>query len=332
MDINLLFCNISYMKYYEGITELDCPYKGGSYVENKKDAMEKYNFKAEDGIVRGFVETNHYKNKPNQLHIEKINKNYSKSDRIENVTVVFCATAPKRGRIIVGWYKNATVFRHRQVDTYFESKNEYNIYTSINNVFLIKEQDRSFPIPKGKYYFGRSNLWYAQNAKDFVKTVLEYINEMETQPNSDEYIDNVYNNTMLTPTERDTLIKARICQGKFRKDLLNRDNACRICKIRNEKLLIASHIKPWAKSEDKERKDPENGLLLCVMHDALFDKHLITFDEEGKILISGSIKKDDFRLLNVETNIQLNLSPQMNAYMAEHRKEFYLQEETRKDL
>ncbi|MBC6498434.1 hypothetical protein H7R52_05740 [Weissella confusa] len=36
-------------------------------------------------------------------------------------------------------------------------------------------------------------------------------------------------------------------------------------------MMIASHIKPWAKANNQERLDSDNGLWLCVLHDALFE-------------------------------------------------------------
>ena len=54
----ILFCNITYMKYYQGITKEDKPVNGGSYIGDTGDAIEKYNFYVRsNGMVFGFVET-----------------------------------------------------------------------------------------------------------------------------------------------------------------------------------------------------------------------------------------------------------------------------------
>ena len=55
--------------------------------------------------------------------------------------------------------------------------------------------------------------------------------------------------------------------------------------------MIASHIVPWKDSSDQERRDVNNGILLSPTYDALFDKHLISFDDTGSIIISSKIKK-----------------------------------------
>ena len=45
-------------------------------------------------------------------------------------------------------------------------------------------------------------------------------------------------------------------------------------------LLIASHIKPWRDSNDEERLDACNGLLLAAHVDKAFDRYLLSFREE----------------------------------------------------
>lgn len=85
-------------------------------------------------------------------------------------------------------------------------------------------------------------------------------------------------------TEKQALIKVRIGHSKLKENVLKIKQSCDICGLNHPKLLIASHIKPWAKSNDYEKLDCENILLLCPMHDALFDKGLISFDRHGHIL------------------------------------------------
>ena len=97
--------------------------------------------------------------------------------------------------------------------------------------------------------------------------------------------DEVLNNV---PDETDKLaiIKTRVGQGAFRKKLLKRSSKCEICGFDFKELLIASHCRPWSKSSNSERLDVNNGLLLCPNHDALFDKGLIKFNDDGSIILS----------------------------------------------
>jgi predicted restriction endonuclease len=86
--------------------------------------------------------------------------------------------------------------------------------------------------------------------------------------------------------ERDVIAKARINQGKFREILLNYwDNACAVSGLKEKKLLIASHILPWSKSTKQQQGDPFNGLLLSVVWDSLFDKGLVSFDDNGQAIL-----------------------------------------------
>lgn len=54
--------------------------------------------------------------------------------------------------------------------------------------------------------------------------------------------------------------------------------------------LRASHIVPW-KEDKTNRLNPENGLLLSATYDAAFDKHLISFDEDYRMIVSKGIKE-----------------------------------------
>jgi putative restriction endonuclease len=86
--------------------------------------------------------------------------------------------------------------------------------------------------------------------------------------------------------ERDTLIKQRVNQSFFRSTILSSYNLkCCITGLTVSDLLVASHIRPWAKDE-KNRLNPHNGLCLNSIHDKAFDKGYITVTPEYKIKIS----------------------------------------------
>ena len=79
-----------------------------------------------------------------------------------------------------------------------------------------------------------------------------------------EVFENTINNySDLTETERISLIKSRVGQGLFRDNLLKKyDSTCIVTGINEKRLLIASHVKPWAACSNEERLSVENGLLL----------------------------------------------------------------------
>jgi len=90
----------------------------------------------------------------------------------------------------------------------------------------------------------------------------------------------------ISETVKETLIKARRGQGKFRELLLSREPKCRITGVDKPEHLIASHIKPWRSANNDERLDPENGFMLTPTIDHLFDKGFISFENDGSILLA----------------------------------------------
>ena len=123
-------------------------------------------------------------------------------------------------------------------------------------------------------------------------------------------------------TERKGLVTTRVGQGKYRRDLIQKfEGKCAVTKTNIIEILIASHIVPWRESNDKERTDKDNGILLSPLYDALFDKHLISFQEDGKILISKSIT--DKRLIAlIDKNASIDISEGMKKYLQRHRALF----------
>ena len=85
-------------------------------------------------------------------------------------------------------------------------------------------------------------------------------------------------------TEKTQLIKARIGQGIYRQNLLKIENRCRLTGANDIKFLIASHIKPWRLSDNVEKLDGNNGLLLSPHVDCLFDKGWLSFRNNGDVL------------------------------------------------
>lgn len=94
----------------------------------------------------------------------------------------------------------------------------------------------------------------------------------------------------ISPTERDVLAQARIGQGWFREKVLEIwKGGCAVTGTTLAPVLRASHIRAWAECVDddhEQRLDPYNGLPLVATLDALFDKHLISFSDDGKMLVS----------------------------------------------
>lgn len=123
----------------------------------------------------------------------------------------------------------------------------------------------------------------------------------------------------LQPKEREALIKVRVNQSAFRKLLMRRYTHCCLCDVDDESLLVASHIKPWAKSNHAEKVDVNNGLLLCPNHDKLFDRGYISFDNGGHIVISDELSENSAISMNIKNDMQIELSNDNIKYMEYHR-------------
>ena len=88
-------------------------------------------------------------------------------------------------------------------------------------------------------------------------------------------------------------VKTRVNQSVFRSIILsNYLGKCALTGIDVPELLVASHIKPWAVDE-KERLNPSNGICLSSLYDSAFDKGLIGFDQEYKVILSPRILEQE---------------------------------------
>lgn len=127
----------------------------------------------------------------------------------------------------------------------------------------------------------------------------------------------------ISSSEKQMLVNARVGQGKFRRDLMSAFNGkCPITGIMLPELLRASHIQPWRDcSNDSDRLNPNNGILLASNGDALFDSGFISFTDEGRILVSSMINDRDLKKMGLSNEIQFDLvSDQRRVFMDYHRK------------
>lgn len=148
---------------------------------------------------------------------------------------------------------------------------------------------------------------------------LSYIEKVEMEI----LLDFIANKNEDLDMEKEAIVKVRLQQGVFRKRLIEKDGKCRICGVNDKRFLIASHIKPWNVSNDMEKIDYNNGLLLCPNHDHLFDKGYISFKENGRIMISKEIEENMRILLNIFSEIKININYKEKKYMKYHRENIF---------
>lgn len=134
-------------------------------------------------------------------------------------------------------------------------------------------------------------------------------------------IEEIQNNNNIDKTEKENLVKTRLGQGSFRDDLIEYWNGlCSVTGFDNANILIASHIKPWKDCTNNERLDKYNGFLLTPTLDKLFDKHYISFDCKGKIMISDKLKNLD--KICIDKNMKIQLKSNHEKYLKTHRDKF----------
>lgn len=124
-------------------------------------------------------------------------------------------------------------------------------------------------------------------------------------------------------TSRRALILSRIGQGIFRSTLFEYWSACALTGLTEPAALRASHIKPWRESSNSERLDCYNGLLLAAHLDALFDAALISFEDDGTILISRELTPHTRKLLGISPQLRLRAVDMRHLpFLAHHRARF----------
>lgn len=120
-------------------------------------------------------------------------------------------------------------------------------------------------------------------------------------------------------TSKSTVTESRVGQAKFRKDLLKYWKTCAVTNFKIERLLRASHIKPWSIATPTERLDSFNGLLLVPNLDALFDDGYISFDKQGQVLISSQLPEMEYSALGLTADMKLRKINGAHApYLAYH--------------
>ena len=342
----MIFFNIAWMKDYNGETEADRPKDGGIWDEKN----EVCNFANVDGRCYGFV----YPTNMGPINIDRIGAE-STAEQIDGVTIVWTAKHESFGTVVVGWYRNATVYRNVQpvTNSPLHLKNNVEHFyaeCAFDDATLLSERQRTFPVPRGKDGMGQYLIWYADTkiGTQTQNKLLKYIDEIiesrihqSTQvsrlgggadtirafdPEFDAICEDVrqIEEADDSPTEKATLINARLGQGKFRKYLdIFWSESCAVTGCNIREVLRASHIKPWREcASNKERLDPDNGILLCAHLDALFDKGLISFNDDGSMLVAKKITKTEIERLGLSGNLKKRLNDGQKRYLAIHRSSF----------
>lgn len=180
---------------------------------------------------------------------------------------------------------------------------------------------------------GRANIAYLCPVPEGMANVLlsllnidrEDVRGWQEEVSTSSAVKRIEEDGTLTSTERQQLIKARVGQGVFRKRVCEVEPACRITGTTDPKFLVASHIKPWVESENHQRLDGNNGLMLAPHIDRLFDRKLISFTDDGTLILSPALPDS----IRAEWRLEQKLLPkpfssEQIQYLTYHRERLVL--------
>jgi len=181
--MNIIFCNIDWMKYYDGIAPEDMPKHEGQFVRDTSDVFEKDNFSDFNGRCYGYVRS------AGSITLEKHFRGVPQGIKsADGFTIVWCAAIDSEEMRIVGWYKNAKVYRDLVNVPLFEDEYlNFSFMADAKDCYLLPEEERTFTIKKTKSRSAskgaiKSNIWYAKSEyaqSEFVPRVKDFIEYYE---------------------------------------------------------------------------------------------------------------------------------------------------------
>lgn len=141
-------------------------------------------------------------------------------------------------------------------------------------------------------------------------------------------MERVLTDQKIPETTRQAVVMARRGQGLFKQNVQRIERECRVTKVDQIEHLRASHCKPWRDSNNTERLDGENGLLLTPDVDHLFDRGFISFEGDGTVLVSPVAHRESIRKMGLEDALRANVGgftePQ-KVFLTFHRESVFLE-------
>ena len=144
---------------------------------------------------------------------------------------------------------------------------------------------------------------------------------------AEEAITRAIERSPIEETTRKALVAARVGQGRFRADVLVVEPRCRITGVEDQRLLIASHIRPWHRCpENDQRLDPFNGLMLTPTFDRMFDRGLLTFEDNGNVHVSPSVSSHVVHRIGLDSHQNVGrFHEDQQPYLDYHREQVFRQ-------
>jgi tetratricopeptide (TPR) repeat protein len=274
--MRILFCNIVWMKKYQGITDSDKPKYFGTYVTEQDAKADIFNFSEYNGKCYGYVRNDGDLILPGHLTAD-YREEYENKDSVGGFLIVWCSFIDKNISRIVGWYKNAVIYKKEQYQPSFtnpEYELDYFFEADSNDCVLLPADQRTFKIEKSSKAgkgkgFGREDIWLADSpyaGEELIPAVITYIKSFE---GSRENFVLTKEMTEALPVLQNTLSQAESIQGQEarREDFLQ--EGLRVFE-QEEYLLAISWFN--AALQIKESPDVLYYKAYCLYYLSAFDK------------------------------------------------------------
>lgn len=313
-------------------------------IEDPMSIISKINFSSENRttFVDKFIKGKKYKSIDISIASENFNIQqgmYNTIDSNLNACSVIKATVNESSR-----YKNKWVVKDKVFSYSLRNETENNFHTRNyrykENALLYTSFIIGNPVDVHvfvRYNKGEEYTYYGPflmfelsiDGKEVNLICKEDISETEVMTyikSTDKESENFVTFNAEGEIYKESLTRVRLKQGIFRENLLNKHGEkCMICDIHGKDFLVASHIKPYRISNVEQAVSSENGLVLCPNHDKLFDRGYITFDEDGKILISSMLPKKLIKIININIEVKLPKEYRNNKYLKYHRFNIFME-------
>jgi putative restriction endonuclease len=216
-------------------------------------------------------------------------------------------TAEKYSRAVAGvisrWAMDAGLCS-KYIDQVHSITELMNIYDGLENVDIYIERNKH-----------NKNIYDCA-----LKAFIDY-RRRESSEELEHDINAILKDRSIKAVDRTGFISARVGQGKYRSKLITYWGKCALTGYSDVRLLVASHIKPWRDSNNTERLDPYNGLLLLPNFDKAFALGYITFTDKGVLKASEFIESP--RLLGISKKMKINVASEHQDYLAYHRENVF---------
>lgn len=327
--VRMVFFKVGWMDRYQGISGSDTISSGGAYVAEHGYGHEIFNFQPFQNTVYGYVQPPGHKD---QWEAARINLTrlgaLADDESVTGVLTVWVATSPSGGAFVVGWYKNATIYRNWQppppgsARRHSDTDCGYYVTASTKDAVLIPPDERVFSIPqKGKGNFGRSNIWYADDPSKHRQLRLNILQYIESG-----HLPEAQQSEFPVPRQPDPLLRQRVEQNAvntttahfshlgYRVDSVEQDNVGwdlnAVLKTRRLRLEVKGFsgsqiVVELTPNEYAAMKCYQESYRVCVVTNALTKPCLDIFAYSPD---SGQWESPDRRVLNIQEIISARCS------------------------